>query len=146
MKILKKLTPRYTKVLTTASLEVQKAYYPGTTIEDPARTVSGYSCIQEVIAVGNSVSGITPGMKVLIDFERYARPVQAPTLKNSMKGEQNVRMEYRIPVIFLDGQEVLNLDDNDIKFIIDEMEDKPEEEAMAEDIREEEGVHTVGEA
>lgn len=125
MKKLKKVTPRYTKVLTTANIDKEIVHVPGTDIEDPNKTREGYSGLQTIIAVGDTVRGLEPGMNVLVDFERYARPRQRPVqgLKNSIKGEMMTELEYAIPVMVIDGEEILALDDNDIKFIVDEFDD-----------------------
>lgn len=121
-------------MLTTAKMDKVIVTYPGTEIEDPEKSYEGYSSVQEVIATGDSVKGLEPGMKVLIDFKRYAVPVQKPGLKNAMKGENVTELDYRIPVVRFDGKEYLDLDDNDIKFVITESEEI------------EESVKPVGEA
>lgn len=127
MKVLKKVTPRYTKVLTTADIEIRKAYFAGTNVEDPGKTITGYSSIQKVVALGPSCTGLKVGDHVLIDFSRYARPVQSQSLRNHVKGEEySVQMSFNIPVIILDGEEYLDLQDNDIVYIVDDFEEVSE--------------------
>ena len=64
---------------------------------------------------------------MLIDFSRYARPVQSQSLRNHVKGEEySVQMSFNIPVIILDGEEYLDLQDNDIVYIVDDFEEVSE--------------------
>lgn len=44
-----------------------------------------------------------------------------------MKGEEySVQMSFNIPVIILDGEEYLDLQDNDIVYIVDDFEEVSE--------------------
>lgn len=96
-------------------------------MENPGKTITGYSTIQKVVALGPSCTGLKVGDHVLIDFSRYAKPVQSKLFRNYVKGEEySVQMSFNIPVIILDGEEYLDLQDNDIVYIVDDFEEVSE--------------------
>ena len=80
---------------------------------------------QTVISVSPRLasSGLEPGQLVLINIKRYGVSRQKKnSLIESTDEHYDAVVEYRVPIMELDGVECLKLGDNDIEFIADEYE------------------------
>lgn len=123
MKI-KKITVLNTQVLTTANKynEDQKVG----SIIDAKKSKGSLKEYQTVLAVGSLVRVIKEGDVVMIDPRAYAvKKHQAGSLKDGIITDNPVT-EYRFPMVEIDGQQCLLLQDRDIDFIINEMEEEIE--------------------
>ena len=71
-----------------------------------------------------------PGQTVALSFNKYARKKYD---ENSLKEDfgKNEIIEYHIPVLEVNDEEVMLLDDSDVMFIIDEIvEEKPNKKKL----------------
>ena len=88
--------------------------------------------IQKVLAVGNVVTSIKPGDYVMIKYDRYVRiEHQKGNYEedlNLMKDSPVVRLD--VPIIDLDGTQVLLLQDSDVRFVIEEYDTDVIEETV----------------
>lgn len=78
--------------------------------------------IQEVISVGSSVKEFKPGDLVQINFSRYARKrYSKDETKADMPDEYfNEVLSYEIPMFEVNGELVLQVDVQDVLFVIEE--------------------------
>lgn len=117
--ILKKVTPRFSDVITTAHIYTSKIVGKGGLV-DAKKSAEKYLEIQEIVAIGdpNMVRGLKVGDKVLINFNVYATPAYKPTGMDVNK--MTTKMVYNIPEIELDGKPCLYLTDKAIAMKVDE--------------------------
>lgn len=118
----KKITPMFTKIVTTADTYTkEESLTMG--IYDP-RKENTIKDMQRVLTVGTSCRFVAPGDLVSLNYTRYGRTVQKKdTLKQSMDEHYDARMVYDIPLIELDGQTCLFIDEADVVFKVDEYEE-----------------------
>lgn len=79
---------------------------------------------QTVVAVGSLIKDIKPGDIVRVNFNRYAKAKHVP---GKLDADQNVQADnmtytYEIPMIPIDGQEYLLIQNNDIEYVVEEFE------------------------
>lgn len=119
---LKKIKPLYTRIVTTMDMYVEKdASSPGG-IVDVTKLKKGIKEYQKVIAVGTSVRNVKVGDWVCVNPDRYAvKQFSENSVKNDLMVNQVVR--YNFNVVTLDGTDYLMLDEADVEFVIEEMED-----------------------
>ena len=124
---IKKIKPLFTAVVVTA--KVYHADYKGGSILSPkAGKLMEY---QEVIAVGDSCRGIEVGNLVCIDLSNYADwKYKKNSIKSDMEELTNEIIGYHVPQITIDGKKCLYLDTRDIKYIVEEYDDKENEESL----------------
>lgn len=116
MKVLKKITPLFTTVITTAD-RIEEDQYKNGVIKEQKGSMNPY---QKVIAVGDCVKNIKEGDIVCINPIRYA------VLKhdvNSIKNDGTIK-SYNVPNIEIAGKIYLKLQQQDIDYIVDEWEDE----------------------
>lgn len=127
---IKSIVPMFDHIVTTAhTYTTKEATING--ILDP-NMEGKYKPIQKVIALGERAksNGVRVDSLIMINFERYGKPVQAKD-ENSINASMenyHVKMMYSVPVIELDGKEHLYIASNDIEYIItdyEEIEDEP---------------------
>ena len=117
----KKITPRFTTVITTMERYPKSSVITNGVIglKNLEGTVMDY---QKVIAIGNTVRDVKVGDIVHINPIRYAQFKNIPgSIKDGIQ-ETNPVVKYNIPTIELDGVECLKLDAADIDYIVDEYE------------------------
>lgn len=119
---LKKIKPLYTRIVTTMDTYVeQEVTLPGG-IVDASKLKKGLKEYQQVIAIGTSVKNIKVGDWVCVNPDRYAvKQFSENSVKNDLMVNQVVR--YNFNVVTLDGTDYLMLDEADVEFVIEEMED-----------------------
>lgn len=120
---IKKVKPMFTGVITTAMK------YVGDIVSDsglvlPSKMEGQLNLFQWVVSVGPMVTGVKEGDIVRINLKRYAVVQHA---KGSLDAASNIqhddmRMEYEIPMVPIDGKEYLFLQNNDIEYIVEEFE------------------------
>lgn len=119
-KVLKKIKPLFTKILTTMDQytpdELRSA---GGIITKTVTTIREY---QTVLAVGDNVRNIKVGDIVQIDPIRYGRTwhKQGTLDESSNSIHDNPVKEFNFPIMEVNGKSCLLLEDRDVAFIIEE--------------------------
>lgn len=115
---LKKVTPMFNKIITTA--EFTEELTESGIITNTKKSVDEF---QTVIAVGDSVRSIKVGDVVCVDPNRYAvRKYKKDSVKADIEEYANTIIDYEIPLIILDGVKHLMIMDSDVLFIVDDYE------------------------
>ena len=124
---IKKIKPLFTAVVVTAKV-YPADYKEGSILSPKAGKLMEY---QEVIAVGDSCRGIEVGNLVCIDLSNYADwKYKKSSIKSDMEELTNEIIGYHVPQITIDGKKCLYLDIRDIKYIVEEYDDKENEESL----------------
>lgn len=124
---IKKIKPLFTAVVVTAKV-YPADYKEGSILSPKAGKLMEY---QEVIAVGDSCRGIEVGNLVCIDLSNYADwKYKKNSIKSDMEELTNEIIGYHVPQITIDGKKCLYLDIRDIKYIVEEYNDKENEESL----------------
>lgn len=125
---IKHVIPMFTGVITTAKRYVGDIKTASGLLIDTTRMEGGLNPYQTIIAVGSTAQNQCPDLKegavVKINFKRYAKTKHTP---GAIDQEQNLQVDnmsltYEIPMINLDGQECLNIQSNDVEYIVDQYE------------------------
>ena len=124
---IKKIKPLFTAVVVTAKV-YPADYKEGSILSPKAGKLMEY---QEVIGVGDSCRGIEVGNLVCIDLSNYADwKYKKNSIKSDMEELTNEIIGYHVPQITIDGKKCLYLDIRDIKYIVEEYDDKENEESL----------------
>ena len=124
---IKKIKPLFTAVVVTAKV-YPADYKEGSILSPKAGKLMEY---QEVIAVGDSCRGIEVGNLVCIDLSNYADwKYKKNSIKSDMEELTNEIIGYHVPQITIDEKKCLYLDIRDIKYIVEEYDDKENEESL----------------
>ena len=124
---IKKIKPLFTAVVVTAKV-YPADYKEGSILSPKAGKLMEY---QEVIAIGDSCRGIEVGNLVCIDLSNYADwKYKKNSIKSDMEELTNEIIGYHVPQITIDGKKCLYLDIRDIKYIVEEYDDKENEESL----------------
>lgn len=121
---IKKITPRYTTVVTTMHKYAVDEVSDAGLVTDTNKLAGTIKEFQTVVSVGSSVRGIKEGDLVCINPEKYA---VHKFRENSIKGDlmENQVTGYRFTIVELDHIPHLMLQDTDIMYVIDEWEEDP---------------------
>ena len=124
---IKKIKPLFTAVVVTAKV-YPADYKEGSILSPKAGKLMEY---QEVIAVGDSCRGIEVGNLACIDLSNYADwKYKKNSIKSDMEELTNEIIGYHVPQITINGKKCLYLDIRDIKYIVEEYDDKENEESL----------------
>ena len=120
---IKKVRPMFTAVLTTARTYVGDVKTQGG-LFDPTKMSGDLNIFQTVVAVGTTVTGVKEGDIVKVNYKRYAKAKHVPGALDEGENKivDNMSITYEIPVIDVDGQQCLLLQNNDIEYVIMEYE------------------------
>lgn len=120
---IKKVKPKFTGVVTTAYKYVTDGTTEAGLIKVTKRK-GELNFYQRVIAVGDTVKGIKEGDIVRINFKRYAIAQHTPGKIDADQNKQYDKMQwtYQIPIIPIEGEEYLFLQDADIEYVVTEYE------------------------
>ena len=122
---IKKIKPLFTAVVVTANV-YPCDYKEHSIISPKANKLKEY---QTVVAVGDSCRGVEEGDLVCIDLSSYAQwKYKKNSVKSDMEELHNEIVGYNVPQIEIDGKDYLYLDIRDIKYIVQEFDDKENEE------------------
>ena len=122
---IKKIKPLFTAVVVTADI-YPRDYKEHNIISPKANKLKEY---QKVVAVGDLVRGIKEGDLVCIDLSSYAQwKYKKNSVKSDMEELHNEIVAYNVPQIKIDDQDCMYLDIRDIKYIVQEYDDKENEE------------------
>ena len=122
---IKKIKPLFTAVVVTANV-YPSDYKEHSIISPKANKLKEY---QKVVAVGDSCRGIEEGDLVCIDLSSYAQwKYKNNSVKSDMEELHNEIVGYNVPQIKINGQDCMYLDVRDIKYIVQDYDDKENEE------------------
>ena len=122
---IKKIKPLFTAVVVTSNV-YPRDYKERGLISPKANKLKEY---QIVVAVGDSCRGVEEGDLVCIDLSSYAQwKYKKNSVKSDMEELHNEIVGYNVPQIEIDGKDYLYLDIRDIKYIVQEFDDKENEE------------------
>lgn len=122
---IKKIKPMFTAVAVTANI-YPRDYKEHNIISPKANKLKEY---QKVVAVGDSCRDIKEGDLVCIDLSLYAqRKYKKNSVKSDMEELTNEIVSYNVPQIKINGQDCLYLDIRDIRYIVQDYDDKENEE------------------
>ena len=122
---IKKIKPLFTAVVVTANV-YSRDYKEHNIISPKANKLKEY---QKVVAVGDSCRGIEEGDLVCIDLSSYAQwKYKKNSVKSDMEELHNEIVGYNVPQIKINGQDCMYLDVRDIKYIVQDYDDKENEE------------------
>lgn len=122
VKNVKKITPRFTAVLTTMDVYDAKELQRQSGIIDTSKQVMSVKEYQKVIAVGEAVRDIKPGDIVAFNPKAYERKkYKENTLKDGIINV-NPTVDYDFPIVILDNVPFLLLDSRDISYVVNEYE------------------------
>ena len=122
---IKKIKPLFTAVVVTSNI-YPRDYKEHNIISPKANKLKEY---QKVIAVGDSCRGIEEGDLVCIDLSSYAQwKYKKSSVKSDMEELNNEIVGYNVPQIKIDGQDCMYLDVRDVKYIVEDYDDKENEE------------------
>ena len=124
---IKKIKPLFTAVVVTANI-YPRDYKENGLISPKANKLNEY---QTVVAVGDSCRGVEEGALVCIDLSSYAQwKYKKSSVKSDMEELNNEIVGYNVPQINIDGKDCLYLDISDIKYIVQEFDNKENEEQV----------------
>ena len=122
---IKKIKPLFTAVVETANI-YPRDYKEHNIISPKANKLKEY---QKVVAVGDSCRGIEEGDLVCIDLSSYAQwKYKNNSVKSDIEELHNEIVGYNVPQIRINGQDCMYLDVRDIKYIVQDYDDKENEE------------------
>lgn len=124
MMIIKKIKPMFTGVVTTMKMLEEEDAKVGTLgLIDTSKMKQTIKEIQEVVAVGNNVSGIKEGDLVAVNPIRFAKMRhEEGSLKDGIISD-NLVETFEFDILEINGEPHLLLDTRDIKYIIEEYEE-----------------------
>lgn len=121
---IKKIKPLFTAVVVTADV-YPRDYKEHNIISPKANKLKEY---QKVVAVGDSCRGIEEGDLVCIDLSSYAQwKYKKNSVKSDMEELHNEIIGYNVPQIKINDQDCMYLDVRDIKYIVEDYDDKENE-------------------
>jgi hypothetical protein len=114
---IKKVKPLFTGVITTAKTYVGDVTNEAGIIVNMEGQLNPY---QWVVAVGSMVQDIKEGDIVKLNFKRYAKAKHTPGAIDEGTNMQadDMRFSYELPIINIDGQTCLYMQNNDVEYIV----------------------------
>lgn len=123
---IKKLKPIYTSILTTYNKYTTPETVEGSDIIDPAKAKIMVKEYQQVLEVGNQVRLVKPGDIIVINpmkYAKYKQVLQKNSLRNDTQQYKNEIVGFDFPIVEVNDQEYLLLDERDILYIVEEAEE-----------------------
>jgi hypothetical protein len=122
---IKKITPLFTQLVTTADIYEENQITDG--LIDTDKKVGTLKDIQKVVAVGGAVpKEITVNSNVCINLDRFARKLHKEgSLKDGVITDNPVT-HYDLPIVMLDKVPHLILDTRDIEFVVNDYTYEPD--------------------
>lgn len=120
--IIKHVKPMFTGVVTTSKRYVGDMMTAGGLLIDTRRMEGELNPYQTVVSVGPMCQGLKEGDIVKINFKRYFKAKHVPGVIDAEQNTQsdNLQASYEIPVININGQEFLFIQNTDIEYIVDD--------------------------
>jgi len=122
---IKKVRPLFTGVITTAKTYVGDQHAKvGSVIIDTRKMDGSLNPYQTVIAVGTTVRDIKEGDVVKINTKRYQVVEHVPGAVDEEQNKQTTSMAWNVevPMIVINDQQYLFLQNNDIEYVVEEYE------------------------
>lgn len=121
---IKKARPLFTGIITTARKYVGEQTTAGGLLLDTRKLEGGLNTFQTVLSVGTTVHDIKEGDVVKINFKRYALAKHTPGAIDEAQNKQFDQMSitYEIPMIVINDEECLLIQNSDIEYVIEDYE------------------------
>ena len=119
---IKKVRPLFTGVVTTARKYVGETTTAGGLIVDTTKMEGTLNNYQIVTAVGTMVKDLKEGDIVKINYKRYAKAKHLPGAIEDNIQSDNMSVVYEIPMININGEEHLFIQNNDIEYVVEDYE------------------------
>lgn len=119
---IKKVRPLFTGVVTTARKYVGETTTAGGLIVDTTKMEGTLNNYQIVTAVGTMVKDLKEGDIVKINYKRYAKAKHLPGAIEDNIQSDNMSVVYEIPMININGEEYLFIQNNDIEYVVEDYE------------------------
>lgn len=115
---IEKIRPLFTGVVTTAKKYVGDVKTESGLIISMDGQLNPY---QTVISVGNMVHDVKEGDIVKLNFKRYALSKHVPGAidKDNNLQADDMKMAYELPILTLNGETVLFMQNNDIEYVVE---------------------------
>ncbi len=115
---IEKIRPLFTGVVTTAKKYVGDVKTESGLIISMDGQLNPY---QTVISVGNMVHDVKEGDIVKLNFKRYALAKHVPGAidKDNNLQADDMKMAYELPILTLNGETVLFMQNNDIEYVVE---------------------------
>lgn len=125
---IKKIKPLFSGILTTAHKYTEEDNISDGGIIEATKT-GMLKENQTVMAIGNMVRNVAVGDLVQVNPKRYeSKKYGAGSIKEDMVEHHKLQKEYNFPLVEVDDEMFLCIEENDIDFIITEYEEiKPAE-------------------
>lgn len=118
---IKKVKPLFTGVITTARTYVGDVKNAAGIIVNMDGQLNPY---QYVVAVGDTVHSVKEGDIVKLNFNRYVKSKHTPgdiDQENKIQ-KDDMSLSYELPIINVDDQTYLFMQNNDIEYIVTEFD------------------------
>lgn len=119
---IKKVRPLFTGIVTTAKTIVGEVRVGGGLILDTTKMEGTLNNYQTVVAVGSMVKDLKPGDIVYVNYKRYEVGVHVPGRIEDNKQSDNLSSKVAVPRLFIDDQEYLFIQNNDIEYVVEDYE------------------------
>lgn len=120
---IKKVTPMFNRIVTTANRHTEPAYFEGTNIVDSSKQENRLKQYQKVIAVGTGVHNLKVGDLVWLDWSKYRIKYHEKNEYVQNKDEEyDLKERYQVPSIEINDEQCLFLYENDVAYIIEDSE------------------------
>ena len=112
------IKPLFTGVITTAHVYSEDVRSESGLYLGGTKMAGSMNPFQRVVAVGPMASGINVGDIVCINFSRYAVAQHVPGKIEDNIQHDDMSWGYQIPIVEIDGQKYLRLQNNDIEYVV----------------------------
>lgn len=119
---IKKVKPLFTNIVTTAITYKGEVTTNGGLILDTTKLEGSMNPYQTVVAIGTAVHSVKEGDVVKINFKRYVRARHVPGAIDAAENKQsdNYSQYCEFPMVVINDQEYLLLQENDIEYVCEE--------------------------
>ncbi|MDR2233903.1 MAG: hypothetical protein LBE56_12400 [Tannerella sp.] len=121
--VLKKLKPMLNHIITTANAFTEDELTSESGLIEVSR-LNQIKDMQTIVAVSENAAnrGLKVGDIVLLNFNKsqYSRVIQSRDIADNNK--HNAQIEYTFPMLEIDGVEYLNMNAEDVEYIVEEYE------------------------
>ena len=110
----------FTGIVTTAKKYVGGIPTSGGLLIDATKMEGMLNSFQTVIAVGKMVTDVKPGDIVHLNLKRYLMAKHLPGKIEDNVQADNMQARYEIPMVTLDDQECLLIQNTDIDYVVED--------------------------
>ena len=118
---IEKVKPLFTGVIITSKKYIGEVTTSGGLLIDTTKMDGNLNPYQTVISVGDMVRNVREGNVVKVNFKRYAKTAHRPGAIDEAQNKQfdNVSVVYEIPMIVINDEECLLIQENDIEYVVE---------------------------